>query len=435
MDTVVSAQGTLIPAQGASARVAVVTPGRLLNVRVREGDHVSAGQVVAVIESAVQQAQATSAAAALRASRLQAEQAKQEVGATRTEHENAVKVARLDLQTAETELVKLKKGARPQEIAQADQAVNQAQATYERAVTELERVKSLYDEGIMARRQLDDAKTALAVAKSALETARQQADLVREGARREDIHSAELRVETARANLDQARHSIIEVSQKQREAQAAVESVNQKVADLTAAETAAGYAELRAPVSGIVTRRAMNPGDSADPSTPILEIADTRALDMSAGIPADEGNTIRTGMTAQVSVSGTPTHWTPATVINVGQIDPQSGLLTVRISIPNPQGTLKVGAFATANIIVRTNRSAVGVPKEAIVSKDGKPCVLVVGKDGKAHQRKVTTGVTTETLTQIITGIAPGDRVIRLGQYELTDGMKVRVQGEHDDEK
>src|SRR5207245_1742438 len=138
---------------------------------------------------------------------------------------------------------------------------------------------------IAPQRQLDDAKTALSVAESALTSAQEQASLVRAGARPEELRAAELRVETARESLDQAQmsgsakvqqaqtalrqaeQSALQVKAKQQEAQAMRETAAQRRADLAAARTVAGYAELRAPLSGTVTRRALNSGDMADPAT------------------------------------------------------------------------------------------------------------------------------------------------------------------------
>jgi len=164
VDTVVSAQGTLVPSQGFCARVAAPSGGRLASVSVREGDRVKAGQALAVVDSRVQTAQAQSAASALRVSELQAKQAKLAAQAARSDQANAVEVARLELDMAQTELAKLKNGARPQEIAQAEQTVKQAQATRDRAATEIERAQVLYDKGVAPKRQLDDARTALSVA-------------------------------------------------------------------------------------------------------------------------------------------------------------------------------------------------------------------------------------------------------------------------------
>src|SRR5207244_3867862 len=127
------------PAQGTSARVAVAVAGRLMEVRVREGDAVRAGQVVAIVDNRPQQAQARSAAAALTASESQARGAALAAEAAASDQRNAVAQARLNLESAildrdtavkqaraalsaaETDLQKTRAGARPQEMAQADQ--------------------------------------------------------------------------------------------------------------------------------------------------------------------------------------------------------------------------------------------------------------------------------------------------------------------------
>lgn len=426
MDTIVSAQGTLVPCQGASAKIAAVSAGRLISVRVKEGEQVTAGQVVAILDNLVPNAQSASAVSALRVARIQAEQAKLQVEAAASDHTNAMRVAQLELQSAETELRKLRRGARPQEMAQADLAVSQAQATYSRTETELERVEFLFRKGIVAKRQLEDTTTALAVAKSAVETAKQQADLVRAGAREEDLKSAELRVETAKANLEQAKRGSLEVAAKKREALAAVESVSQKAADLAAARTTAGYAMLRAPIDGVVVHRLLNPGDMADPASPVLEIASLDKLDLSASVPADEGSVLRPGMQVRVSTTSSSGKTAAGRVLDVGQVDPQSGLLSVRVTVPNP-GNLKAGAFATADIIVRTTPHAVVVPRQSVITRGGSQVAFIVGTDGTAHERAVTTGVESPGVIQVRRGIAPGERVIRMGQYELPDGAKVRV--------
>jgi HlyD family secretion protein len=426
VDTVVTAQGTLIPSQGFCARVAAPSGGRLTSVSVREGDRVKAGQVLAVVDSRVQSAQAQSAASALRVSELQAKQAKLAVQVAATDHANSVEVARLDLQMAQTELAKLKNGARPQEVAQAEQAVKQAQATRDRAATEIDRAQVLYDKGIAPKRQLDDAKTALSVAESTLESARQQLAMVRAGARSEDLQSAELRVKSAKAALSQAQHGALQVAAKQRESEAASVSIQQKQADLTAAQATAGYSTLRSPIAGVVTRRSLNPGDVADPATPVVEICDSHALDLSANIPAEDGVRIRTGMPVRVSATAAPGQTFAGRVISLGQVDPQSGLLAVRITVNNPGSVLKVGVFATADIVLGANPRAIVVPKKAVVTREDKSVVFVVTPDNKAHEREVKLGVEQGTDVEIIRGVAVGDRVISLGQYELTDGAEVK---------
>lgn len=426
VDTVVTTQGTLTASQGGSARVAPVSAGRLVSVNVREGDTVRAGEVIATLDNRVPLAQAASASSALRVSEIQAQQAATAAKAAAIDQVNAVQTARLELQIAQTELKKLQNGARPQEIAQAEQAVKQAQATRDRAASEVDRVQFLLDKGIKSKRELEDAKTALSVADSGLESARQQASLVKAGARPEDLQSAELKVKSAQAALRQAEQSSLQVTAKRQETQAALESIRQKRADLAAARFAAAYSELRAPIGGKVIHRSLNPGDMADTTTPVVEIADTHSLNLVAGIPAEDGAAIRDGMPARVSVTNAPGKVFGGVVINVGEVDPQTGMLSVRLAVPGSASELKVGVFATADIVIHSNPAAIVVPKSAVISRGGRDVVFVVGEDNIAHQVSVTTGNERGDVVEIVAGIKPGDRVISLGQYELSDGAKVR---------
>jgi HlyD family secretion protein len=471
VETTVSAPGTLAPGQGATARVAAVVAGRLAEVRVREGDRVVAGEALAVVDSRAQEAQARSAAAALTTAEAQARQADLDARAAATDQKNAVhqaqlalhaarldrdttvKQAKIALSSAKTDLSKLQNGARPQERVQAELTIQQDRATRDRAQTELQRIQYLVGEGIAAQRQLDDAKTSLDVATATLQSAQQQADLIRVGARKEDLDAAQLRVDQAlealsqaqtsgqakvdqaQAALRQALQSELAVRVKLQAALAAGEVTRQKQADLAAAQAVAGYAELRSPLTGIVTHRALNPGDMADPATPVVEVTDTRTLNLIANLPAEDGMRVRRDMAVRVTAAVLPDRTrVPAgggwgRVVSVGQVDPQTNLLPVRISVANPTERLKTGTFATAEIILHIDPRAVVVPKQAVITRDGKSVVFVVGHDNVAHQKEVTLGAEQGSMVQILQGVRPGDPVIRLGQYELEDGAKVRPQG------
>ena len=336
IDATVSGQGTLTPGQGATARVAASVAGRLLKVNVREGDRVSAGQIVAVVDNRPQQAQTQSAGFALTTSEAQARQseltataaasdqreavkaAQAALDAAKVDRANSVQAAATALKSAQTDEARIKAGARPQEIAQAASAVAQANATRNRAQTERDRVQFLFDKGIAPKRQLDDAETALAVAESALTASQQAESLTRAGARTEEIRAAELRTQSAReaetaaetggaakirqaeAALEQARKTALTVAARRQDALAAQRGVAQKRADFDAARATAGYAEVRAPLDGVVSRRLLNPGDAADTTTPILEITNPAAVNLLANFAAEDGRQIRPGMSAKI---------------------------------------------------------------------------------------------------------------------------------------
>ena len=468
METTVTAQGTITSGQGASARLASPVAGRIASVNVKEGDRVTAGQILASIDNRPQQAQAHSAEAAAVAAEAQARSADLAARSARADQSSAIHLADLALQaaqidrdtnvqtaqsaleSAQTDYQKAKAGPRPQEVAQAQQAVSQAAATRDRAATEADRVRFLFEKGIDAKRQLDDAETALKVAESALESANQQLSLVRAGARPEDIRAAEIKVQQAKqavaqskasgdakvaqaqAALRQARQSVLQTAVKRQDARAMHDLAASKRADLAAARSTASFAEIRAPFSGIVTKRTLNPGDTADTTAPILEIAAVGALNLVGSVSAEDGQKLRAGMRAHIAAADMPDRVYGGSVLNVGQVDPQTNLLTVRLAVSDARGSLRTGTFATAEIVVRTNPNAVVVPKQAIVTKEGKAAVFVAGPDGIAHKKDIVLGTEQDGRVEILKGLSRGEKVIQLGQYELSDGAKIR-EAEHPD--
>lgn len=464
VDMVVAAQGTLAARQGASVKVAPVAAGRLTEVRVKEGDRVTAGQVIAVVDMRIQRAQQQSASAALSTAEAQAQQAALAANASSSDVRSMINVTQLGLQSAildrdngvrsaetalraaETDLTKTRAGARPQEIAQADQQVTQAKATRDRAAAELERVQFLVEKGISAKRNLEDAKTALAVANSALSGAQAQASLVRAGARTEDLRSAEIRVQQAQESLAQAKSSgdarvaqarallrqaeqgELQAGVKAQEARAARQAALQKRADLSAAQSTLSFAELRSPIAGVVARRAQNPGDMADPAVAVVEISNVQALDVVASMPAEDGFKVRAGMPARIRPSDAPTLVVSGVVISVGQVDPLTNLLSVRIAVAGAKGAIPAGSFVAAEIIVRSIPNAVVVPRIAIITRDGESVVFVVSADGVAHQKKVTVGVEDRDVIQIVEGVKAGEQVVTVGGHELQDGAKVKPE-------
>ena len=425
------------------------------------------------------------------------EQARLTISSAQADRDSAVQQAQNAFAQAQTDLEKTKAGARPQEIALAQRAVESAKATRDRAATEVERVKFLFDKGIKPRRDLDDAQTALRVAEAGLQSAQDALNLVQAGARTEDVQAAQLRVEGARqaseaaktsgeakineanaaltlaqknvgqaararpedvraaglkvqaartalaqsqksgdsqiagaqAALDAARAGQVQIGVKAADAQAKRAAVRAKQADVSAAQATAATLELRAPLSGLVTKLNLNPGDIADTTAPVAEIANTHALDLMANLPAETGASLRVGQRARVALESAPGRTFPAVVWSIGQIDPQSGLLSVRLTLFESSGALKIGALGTAQIVVSKRVLAVAVPKIAVVSRAGKPVVFVV-KGEKASQRAVVVGDEKNGWIEIRSGLNVGESVIRLGQHELEDGGAVKVSGQ-----
>ncbi|MCW3099490.1 MAG: family efflux transporter, subunit, partial [Chthonomonadaceae bacterium] len=109
--------------------------------------------------------------------------------------------------------------------------------------------------------------------------------------------------------------------------------------------------------------------------------------------------------------------------------------LAVRIVVYNAGSSLRVGGYALAEIVLKTDSHAVVVPKQAVLAHDGKSVVFVVGKDDVAHQKEVTLGPERNGFVAITEGLTADTRIVNLGGYELAEGAKVKEAEKKDPDK
>lgn len=443
--------GSFVPALGQAARLAAPAPGRVASVFVKEGDAVSVGQVVAVIDNRVLAAQAKSAAAGADAARSQADSARLTAEAASEDQRLAVRSAEaalhlaesdsrseiaqrdLDEKSARADLSKLQEGARPQEKAQAHQAVVQARVTQVRADQEYKRAQALAKEGFISKRDLADAKASLENANSSLESAKQAESLVLAGARPQElaaaryrlqsateahqsaIRSGEQKVALARNALEQARKSAKAAEAKHLDYLSNVAARRQKEADASAASADLSLREIRSPIAGHVSRRFLNPGDMADTTAPVVEVVGSGAVDFVGSVPAADAKAIERGMKVTIGKA-------EGVVVGVSAGDPASGLATVRVATSAKEAP---GTYATAVVVTETHEKALAVPTSAVVQREGKAVVYVVEGD-TAKQTEVEVGADEDGNTEITKGLKEGQKVVNLGQSELSDGAKVK---------
>jgi membrane fusion protein (multidrug efflux system) len=106
------------------------------------------------------------------------------------------------------------------------------------------------------------------------------------------------------------------------------------------------------------------------------------------------------------------------------RVDLETRSLRLRARCANPDGDLVPGAFADIEFDVRSLDDALAVPSSAVIPELGGKKVFVV-EDGKASERQVETGLRTEDLLQLTSGVEPGDRVIVSAIQRLREGLPV----------
>ena len=251
-----------------------------------------------------------------------------------------------------------------------------AEATLANALTESERAKSLFDAGALPRQRLEGAQTAHRAAVA-------QRDL-------------------AKANLAQAEAAVRRTREIQRDA------------------------TLYAPVSGFIVERNYDAG-SIPGDRPVVVVADIRELKLEAGVSELEAGRLKAGLPAVIAVQAKPGEtFTGQLAAIAPEVDPRNRHFRIEVRVPNPANALLAGMYATARVVIDSADSALVVPREAIVTRDGKRVALrVVGE--QVTPVAVVEGLNDGRRVQIVSGLNAGDQVIADARRQLPADARVKA--------
>jgi RND family efflux transporter MFP subunit len=187
--------------------------------------------------------------------------------------------------------------------------------------------------------------------------------------------------------------------------------------------------ELTSPINGVVTSVNGAVGQIADPNQPILKIVNPQKMIAILGIEIEDIGAIHRGQKVNLTIPNLPDSPVfTGTVSKLNhEIDPETQLINIWVTLKNINDYLQPGMFAEAGIIVKDDTSALAVPSSAVLHDQQGPYVFVV-QDSTAYKIHVRTGIKTHSLTQIVKGLEKGEQVVYRGNYELQDSMKVRVE-------
>lgn len=199
-------------------------------------------------------------------------------------------------------------------------------------------------------------------------------------------------------------------------------------ADAVAARRTQELSIIKAPISGVVTRMSATIGAPVDPAQPIVEISDPSALDVLLGVTPTDAGRVHSGskvtLTAGQSASGEPLG--VGSVVDVAAaVDTTTRSVAVRVQAPTTRRPLRIGETVFGAIVVGSKPSAIVVPLEALVPEGENFKVFVVDANSIAHEREVKVGARTATSAQITDGLKAGERVVTSGAYGVEDSTKV----------
>lgn len=402
--------------------------GRLVQVMVRDGDSVKAGQVIAQQETTELAARVRQQRALVDAARAQAEQARTDAKVGPSRSEASVRAAEARLRQAEAALEKLRKGAREEERIQADWAVENAKKNLEVAKAALDRAKALFQDGAISKAEVERAENAHMSALAAYNGALESRRIIENGARPEDIAGAEQQVAAAREQLNSEKAAQRLDSQYQDRVRAAEANLRSAQEALSLAQQSLADATIRAPFAGRISGQPTQVGTFVGPGSPVARLVDTRGIYFEGDVPERRVAEMQTGRRVTVTIEAMG-RTLPGQVVTVNPIGAEVGrLFKVRIQLDGDTSGIKPGMFARGAVELQRVENAIVIPAIAVVGQGDEKRVFVV--DGKkVKEVSVTTGLTDDGLVQV-QGVTPGQEVVVAGQAKLADGMQIEIKKE-----
>lgn len=332
---------------------------------VNRGDRVKTGQLLAVLEN-------------------------RDLAASEVENKGA-------LSQAEAAYATTTSASLPEELRKAELDVEAARQSLDAEQKLYDSRQNLYQQGALPRKDFDQARVSLTQAKSQFEIAQQHWDALKVSGKEQALKSASGQLESARGKY-------------------------------LGSQAQLGYSEIRSPISGFVTERALYPGEMAAAGTPLLVVMDTSSVIAKAHIQQQDAALLKVGNEAELSASGVddkiPAHITvvsPAT-------DANSTTIEIWAKAANTGNRLKPGTTAQLSVIAKKLDNVLVVPASAILNQpEGGVAVMVVGTDKRAHLQAVQVGIQSGDQVEITSGLKAGQQVVSSGNYGLPDNTQVKV--------
>lgn len=292
-------------------------------------------------------------------------------------------------------------------VAEARASVERADAMYERWKSEFERVKELVAKQAITQKVADETEQQFKAA---------------DASRREiaaKIKSAQAKLSESAANIEKADADLVAAQSKQKVA----EADEQKTRALLS------YATLRAPFDGVITERHLDTGHLVQPSgtsgKPLFVVVRADTVRIFLDVPEADAGFIAADSPAKVKVPSLSAE------SFAGKVARTAWTLRTEIDVPNPNGRLRPGMYATAEIEVARRPDALSLPKSAILKQGAESFCLSISAENKIVKLPIKTGIVAVTPTgtdiEIVSGLTGEESLIGANLAAYKEGQAVEV--------
>ncbi len=340
-------------------------PGRLVELSVDEGDVVKAGELIARLDRDELSHQITRERAGITSAESTLQQLRTGIAYQEATIRDDIALKRADLAAAIARLQELENGSRPQEVQSARAALAEAEAQNKQAQLDWQRAQRLIKNDDISASQFDQYRTRADAAAAALKRAREQAALVEEGPRKEQIEQQRAVVERARASLGMSEANRIDLKRRQ-------EEIGMRQAEVVRARAQAGALDVQmsdktliSPVHGVVLSKSAERGEVLAGGATVVTVGEIDRPWVRAYISEKDLGRVKLGMAAQVMTDSYPgkryegkvtfisseAEFTPKQIQT--QEERQKLVYRIKIEVPNPNGELKDNMPVDAEIRVK----------------------------------------------------------------------------------
>ncbi len=402
----VLASGTIEPVQ--NVNISPKNPGILAQLKVEQGDFVTQGQVLAIMENAEIQAQILQSQANLNRALANLAQGKIRIPAE-------INQAQVKVDQAIARLEEINQRI-PKDLDQARAKVTQAQSRLDLAKVRVDRYQYLEKEGAITSDRLDEVMNEYNTAIANLFDAQQQLAQIQQTTPPETTQQ--------KAVISEAR-----ITLKQKEASAKNE-IQQLQAEVDSAQAQLKQVEIRfrdtvitAPFEGIVTQKFATEGAFVTPTTSASSTASAtsssilalaQGLEIIAKVPEIDMAQLKVGQKVDIMADAYPDELFTGTIKRIAPeaiIEQNVTSFEVVITLVTGLEKLRSKMNVDVTFIGEDITDTLVVPTVAILTKDGKTGVLVADQKGQPKFTPVTLGLTLEDKTQILQGLSAGDKI------------------------
>ncbi|MCI0695094.1 efflux RND transporter periplasmic adaptor subunit [candidate division KSB1 bacterium] len=188
------------------------------------------------------------------------------------------------------------------------------------------------------------------------------------------------------------------------------------------------HTQIKSPINGILDDRFVDEGEFAPSAVPMAHLVNTSVVKILAEIPELHAGAITLGTPVSVTFDAVPGDTLRGKISFAGKtVSPSNRTLPVEIFLNNSQGKLKPEMVAKVRVVIANRDNALLISENVVLQVDKNKLVVYVENGGKAAERVVKLGGRQGNLVEIVSGLAPGDKVIVVGFQKLVHGNPVNV--------